>query len=243
MLQTVNLMKKYDNHTILEDINFITNPGQITGIIGPNGVGKTTLLNIVSTLLKPSEGRVLYNGQDNLDKNSIRKKIGFVSHDPLLYLDFTPIENLNFFGALYRLNLTNNDIEELLEQVDLLSSARSKIRTFSRGMMQRLAFVKAIMHNPDFIFLDEPFAGLDLKACHIIEDCILSMKSKNKTILLVLHDLELGYKICDQILVLVNGRIVDLFDTHNDSYDYFHQLYKEELVSNERNYNFNKKRS
>jgi ABC-type multidrug transport system ATPase subunit len=230
MLEGRGIKKNFGSYPALKDVTFHADPGQVTGIIGPNGAGKTTLLRILSTLLAPSDGKVFYDGKEIVDKKKMRRLIGFVSHQPLLYLDLTPLENLRLFASLSGTNATLDEIEEKLRMLNLLPFAKAPVRSLSKGMIQKLAFTKAVLHDPHFVLLDEPFAGLDLTSVEAVKASISKLKEKNRTILVVMHDLNLCFDLSDKILILSDGRISDSLDTSRVSFEQMSRLYYERIA-------------
>ena len=231
MWEVQNIKKSFGENLVLKNVSFTAETGQVTSIIGPNGAGKTTFLKIASTILKPSEGTIVYKGKNFLQDKKIRRNIGFISHEPLLYLDLTPIENLHLFASLYGLHLTSQQIRNHLARMSMFSVADKPVRSLSRGMLQKLVFFKAIMHDPHFVFLDEPFTAMDANAMQTISDYIFELKEKGKIILLVMHDLNLCYTLSDRILILSKGEITDDLDTKKMSLKELTGLYYERIAT------------
>ena len=157
--------KAYGNISALRDINLKLEKGSFLAIFGPNGAGKTTLLKILSHLIKPNSGTVKINGILLHDEDGeIRKNIGVVSHNSFLYNNLTPYENLEFYGKMYDIPDLKNRIAEVIDEVGLTARMHDPVRTFSRGMTQRLSIARVLMPNPSIIYLDEPYTGLDQHA-------------------------------------------------------------------------------
>jgi heme exporter protein A len=144
-----------------------------------------------------------------LDKEaaSLRRRIGFISHNPLLYGDLTPDENLRFFARMYDLSGAPDRINAVLGQVGLLARRRDPVRTFSRGMVQRLAIARAILHDPSIMLLDEPYTGLDLQAADMLRAVLQELAASDRTVIMTTHNLEQGLEMCDRAAILNRGRV------------------------------------
>ncbi|NTU64281.1 MAG: heme ABC exporter ATP-binding protein CcmA [Chloroflexi bacterium] len=193
----------------LRGIDLDIRPGEFVTIVGPNGAGKTTLLRILATLSRPTHGHVAIAGHA-LPKGAdeARRQIGLLSHQPLLYGDLTAEENLRFFGQMYDVPALEARLLELLDKVDLIDRRQDRARTFSRGMQQRLAIARALLHDPAVVLLDEPFTGLDPHASDRLEEMLHLLRDGQRTVVMTIHDLERGWAMCDRALVLARGKIV-----------------------------------
>jgi heme exporter protein A len=193
----------------LRGIDLDIRPGEFVTIVGPNGAGKTTLLRILATLSRPTHGHVSIAGHA-LPKGAddARRQIGLLSHQPLLYGDLTAEENLRFFGKMYDVPQLEARILELLDRVELIDRRQDRARTFSRGMQQRLAIARALLHNPAVMLLDEPFTGLDPRSSDRLEEMLHVLRDGKRTVMMTIHDLERGWAMCDRALVLARGKIV-----------------------------------
>ena len=183
MIEITGLVKQYGLNPVLRGVNLHVAAGEFVTLVGGNGAGKSTLLQIVATLLKPSGGTVQVGGWP-LPKyaDKVRPHIGLVSHQSLLYGDLTAAENLAFFARLYRLEDVNAKVDAALKMVGLWARQRDRVRTFSRGMMQRLTIARATLHNPDVLLLDEPYTGLDQDATVLLDDLLQREKENGRTI-------------------------------------------------------------
>jgi len=192
----------------LRNINLRIEKGEFLTIFGPNGAGKTTLIKIMSTLVSPTSGKVVIDGID-IKENSIevRKKIGVISHETYLYHELTAAENLRFFGRMYDTQDIEKRIDELIKQVGLNYRKNDLVRTFSRGMKQRLSIARALIHDPPILFLDEPYTGLDQHASATFDRILGGMNAHDKTRVLISHDIERGIAMCDRAIILTNGHI------------------------------------
>lgn len=226
MLKATNLTKKIGSKTILQGIDLAIPKSQFVTVFGPNGAGKSTLLKILALLMKPSTGEIIINGFDaKKDPVAISKQLGVISHQTFLYENLTARENLHFYGRMYDVPHLGDRIYEVLNQVGLEFSLNDPVRTFSRGMQQRLAIARAILHDPAVLFLDEPYTGLDPHAIQILNSVLASLNSDNRTIFMITHNFEEGLDITDRVLFLVKGRIVYDGDNKTLTRDDLKQLY------------------
>ncbi|OFW33839.1 MAG: ABC transporter, partial [Candidatus Aquicultor primus] len=209
--------------------SFELEKGGFLSLFGPNGAGKTTLVKILSTLVAPSEGTVSVAGLDPY-KNSaaIRSKIGLISHSPLLYLDLSAEENLKFYGAMYGVDNLDARIDELLEQVELDHRRYDLVRTFSKGMTQRLAIARALLHRPSVLFLDEPHTGLDPHAVDILESLLDTIR-QDHTFIMITHNIERGLALCSKAMILYNGQIAFYQNKADLDKDMFHEIYRRKV--------------
>ena len=208
MIEVEGLVKTYGLNPVLRGINLSIPAGQAVTLVGPNGAGKTTMMRIVATLLAPSSGHVSIGGWP-LPRHAqrVRPHIGLVSHQSLLYGDLTAAENLSFFGQLYGLPRNGPEIQQALRRVGLAARARDPVRTFSRGMIQRLTIARATLHHPEVLLLDEPYTGLDQDASAILDDLLQEERSTGRTILMITHNLLRGMAMADRIIILNQGNI------------------------------------
>ncbi len=192
----------------MRNINLRIEKGEFLTIFGPNGAGKTTLIKIMSTLVSPTSGKVVIDGIDIKENPiEIRKKIGVISHETYLYHELTATENLRFFGRMYGTPNIEKRIDELIKQVGLSYRKNDRVRTFSRGMKQRLSIARALIHDPPILFLDEPYTGLDQHASATFDRILGGMNAHDKTRVLISHDIERGISMCDRAIILTNGHI------------------------------------
>ena len=207
-IEAKNICRSFGRRDVLKNINFTLDKGGFLSIFGPNGAGKTTLVKILSTLLAPSSGEVHISGiKLDDDPTDIRKQIGLISHQPLLYLDLSALENLEFYGTLYGVENLKERAMDLLEQVELAHRRYDLVRTFSKGMQQRLAIARSLIHRPSILFLDEPHAGLDPHAMDILDGLIESVRSDH-TFVMVTHNLRKGLDLGSAAMIIEDGRII-----------------------------------
>ncbi|MDQ1001564.1 heme exporter protein A [Neobacillus niacini] len=218
MIEIKKLTKQADNKLILRGIDLSITQGETVAILGPNGAGKSTLLKVLATLIKPTSGHVKINGLDlKKDHIEVKKMFGYLPHSSLLYGHYTPVENLVFFGNLYGVKDAENRARNLVNEVGLSFFINEPVKNFSRGMIQRIAIARAIIHEPKIMLLDEPHTGLDQGAITILNNVVLSMKEKGCTTLMVTHDFKQAAAICDRIIIVKNGKIADDFKINNKS--------------------------
>ena len=207
-IEARKLTKAFGHQAALRGVDLAVDEGEFLTLFGPNGAGKTTLIRIISSLTRPTAGTVRVRGEE-LGKagTSLRRHIGLISHNPLLYGDLTPDENLRFFARMYDLPDAAARIDSVLDQVGLSARRRDPVRTFSRGMVQRLAIARAILHDPAIMLLDEPYTGLDLQAADMLRAVLEELAASNRTVILTTHNLEQGLEMCDRAAILNRGRM------------------------------------
>jgi heme exporter protein A len=219
LIEVVSLRKAFGRHRVLKGIDLAIEAGTSVVMFGPNGAGKTTFLRILSTLSKPTSGTVRVAGVDvKNNPEGIRQYLGLVTHAPLLYTDLSAEENLAFYARLYGIEAPAKRITELLERVGLLHRRKDLVRTFSRGMVQRMAIARALLHNPPILLLDEPDTGLDPQAAEMMTDFLREIGGSERTVIMTTHHLERGLELADRVLILNGGHIV--FDQQADAITY-----------------------
>ena len=183
-------------------------PGDSILLYGPNGAGKTTLLRVLSTLARPSEGAVLYNGADVLAHPAAAKSaIGFVSHTTFLYGELTARENLDFAGKLFGLTNLPQRRADVLDLFHLRERAETPVRELSRGYQQRVSLARAFLHDPQFLLLDEPFTGLDAASTESLAAVLQGLGEQGKALIFSTHDFEQGKAIARRLVALEGGRV------------------------------------
>ena len=201
--------------------------GELVAVVGPDGAGKTTLVRTLATLSRATSGTALVAGFDAKEEpDKVREHIGLISHNPMLYPDLTAMENLMFTAQLYGVVNAEERVRELLRAVELDHRRFDVVRTFSRGMTQRLSIARALMNDPDVVFLDEPYAGLDPHAVEIFDGLIEQLRD-GRTFIMVSHDLQKGFDVCTHALVLARGRVVSYAPKEDIDFEQFRQLYRE----------------
>jgi heme exporter protein A len=209
-LQVADVARFFGRRKALSHVSFTCEPGEIVGLLGPNGAGKSTLLNILATLLSPSKGTVRYGGGTAADDGGggFRAGIGMLGHDLFLYPELTARENLTFFGELYGLPDVPRVVAHSLEQAGLSSRADDFVSGFSRGMRQRVALERALLHGPKLILLDEPFTGLDQASTAALVARLRDRQQAGCLIVLATHDLDIADGLITKALFLIGGRPV-----------------------------------
>jgi heme exporter protein A len=203
--------------------------GECVAVLGPNGAGKSTLLRMVATLLRPEAGTLVVCGSElPAGAGRAREAIGYLGHDPLVYLDLTAAQNLELYADLYGLDDAGDRVRRALDRVGLLPRSFDAVRTFSRGMAQRLGLARALLHEPTLLLLDEPYAGLDAAGARLL-DGVLGDLGSGRGAVIVTHEVERGVSLADRVLVLRAGRAV-LSETTGEPPPAFRRRY-EELVA------------
>jgi fluoroquinolone transport system ATP-binding protein len=208
MIQVKNLNFSYpkSDQPALQDLNFEIQKGEVFGFLGPSGAGKSTTQKVLYKILQGYTGSVLIEGKDLKDWNkSYFEKIGVGFELPNHYLKLTGKENMNLFASFYRKQTI--DTSTLFKMVDLQDAMNKPIETYSKGMKTRLNFIRAIQHNPDILFLDEPTTGLDPVNAHKIKQLILNLKEEGKTVFLATHSMEVADQLCDRVSFIVDGKL------------------------------------
>ncbi len=201
--------KRFGPITALHSISLVVPEGAALALIGPNGAGKSTLLKLMSTLARPSDGRVRIRGVDTREApEEVRSDLGLISHQTLLYDDLTARENLSFYSRMYGLENPADRVGDVLQTVGLWERGDDRVRTFSRGMKQRLAIARATLHDPAILLLDEPFSGLDAAARELLSRMVLDLRQGGRTLVLVTHDQHQALALSDQYAILNRGRLV-----------------------------------
>lgn len=209
MIEVRKLVKRFGLKPVLRGLNFHAETGEFVAILGPNGAGKTTFLRILASLSRPTLGEVRVAGYRLPDQAAaVRRRLGVVSHQPLLYGDLTAEENLRFFARLYSVEPEGRRVTEVLDLVGLVPRRRDLVRTFSRGMQQRLAIGRAVLHDPEVILFDEPHTGLDQDACAMLDGVLQRVAAQGRTIVMTSHDLARIADLASRFDVLSRGVIV-----------------------------------
>lgn len=208
MIRVRKLVKRFGLKTVLRGVEFAVEEGEFVALLGPNGAGKTTFLRILASLSRPTLGEVWIAGYRLPTQAArVRSRLGVLSHQPLLYGDLTAEENLRFYGRLYGLVDLETRIAAALDLVGLSRRRRDLVRTYSRGMQQRLAIGRAVLHDPDVLLLDEPYTGLDQDACGMLDEVLVEVASAQRTVVMTSHDLTRVVDLATRFDVLSRGVI------------------------------------
>ncbi len=209
-IEVKNLTKKFGAIRALDNLSLTIEEGQSYAILGPNGAGKTTLIKVLSTILKPTSGRVTVNGHDAVKESmEARKSIGWVSHAPLLYDELTVLENLEFYAGLFD---ADADLEGIMDELGISHVKDMLVGTLSRGMKQRTAIARALLHKPRILLLDEASTGLDLKSRGLFHSLLQGLKAGGTTVVMSTHLLEEAANLCCAGVVLSQGKIAGKVD-------------------------------
>jgi len=212
LIKVEGLEKRFSKKEVLKNISFSVGKGEVVGLLGENGAGKTTLLRLLSTLLQPTRGTLHVAGFDTVkEQEQVRKKIGVLfGGETGLYQRLTARENIYYFGRLYHMpaKQIENRLMELAEYFSFVSFLDRKVGEFSRGMMQKVAIARSLIHDPEVILLDEPTTGLDVTSAHGVRKLIFDLKEQGKTVIFSSHIMEEVERLCNRVIMLHNGNIL-----------------------------------
>ncbi|MBU0476898.1 ATP-binding cassette domain-containing protein [Patescibacteria group bacterium] len=212
MIKVENLTKKFGDFVAVDNISFSVNRGEIFAFLGPNGAGKTTTIKILTTLLKPSEGKIIINGHNPVaEPDDVRRSFGIVFQDQSLDDRLTAYENMEFHGVLYKIpkDIRRSRIEQLLKFVELWERKNNLVEDFSGGMKRRLEIARGLLHHPKILFLDEPTLGLDPQTRSHIWDYVKNLnKKEGVTVFFTTHYMEEAEKTAGRVAIIDNGKIV-----------------------------------
>jgi len=208
LIRCEHVEKRFGHKRVLRDVSFTVAAGEVLSLLGANGSGKTTLLRIISALDRPDEGEV-WLGPVPLSSAAaeIRRYVGVVAHAPLLYDRLTGSENLNFYARLYDLEKPQKRIEQILRTLDLWRWRDDAVRTYSRGMAQRLAIARALLHDPPVVVLDEPDTGLDRESIELLTELVAQLRSRSRAVVTTTHSIERAQEWGDRVLELRSGHL------------------------------------
>ena len=213
MLEVKNLTKKFKDKVAVDNVSFKVEPGEIVALLGENGAGKTTTLRMISTMLKISEGQAMVNGYDvSKEPDKVRKEIGILFGGEVgIYDRLTARENIEYFAELNGIpkQETKERISKLSKELGMDEYIDKRVGKFSRGMKQKVSIARSIVHEPNVMLFDEPSTGLDVTAARTIQDFILDCKAQGKTIVFSSHSMREVEKLCDRIVIINKGKIVD----------------------------------
>lgn len=213
MLEVKELSKKFKDNVVVDRLSFKVNKGEIVGLLGENGAGKTTTLRMISTMLKITSGEVKVNDYDaSMEPEKVRREIGILfGGDIGLYDRLTGRENIRYFANLFGINdhEANKRIDELSKDFGMEDYIDKKVGKFSRGMKQKVSISRSIVHNPSVMLFDEPSTGLDVRATRVVHQFIKKCKEENKTILFSSHSMAEVEKLCDRVIIIHKGKLVE----------------------------------
>ncbi len=211
MLELRNLTKRFRGSTAVDRVNFAIRPGEITGYLGPNGSGKSTTVKMLTGLLEPSEGQILFHGQDvRVDFAGFRRRLGYVPEEPNLYGYLTGLEYLQLAGGLRGMasETVTKKACELLDLLGLHDASWVPISAYSKGMKQRVLIAAALLHDPEVLIFDEAQSGLDVANSLLFRHILSELAARGKSVLYISHVLELVEKACEHVVIIYKGRIV-----------------------------------
>ena len=211
MLEAVNLTKSFIGIPAVDGVSFTIRPGEVLGYLGPNGAGKSTTVKMLTGLLEPTSGRVLFHGEDiRRDMKAFQRRLGYVPEEPHLYPHLSGREYLQLAGRLrgIKRRVLEPKMDELLRLVGLWDDRHASLASYSKGMRQKILLLAALIHDPELLILDEPFSGLDVNAAMILRSLLHSLAARQKLILYSSHVLEVVEKVADSVLILRKGRVV-----------------------------------
>ena len=209
MIKTENLEKKFGNMTAVQSLNLDIQEGEVFGFLGPNGAGKTTTVRLLSGLIAPTRGTAIVNGYKiGVENHKIRSTVGVLTETPGLYENLTADQNLRIFAKLYDVKDISGQVEKYLKMLGLWERKFDTVGTFSKGMRQKLAIARALIHEPRTLFFDEPTAGLDPEAAHKLRSFIADLRKGGRTIFLCTHNLDEADRLCDRIGVFKTHLLV-----------------------------------
>jgi ABC-2 type transport system ATP-binding protein len=209
MITTQNLSKKFDNNLAVDDLNLEVSEGEVFGFLGPNGAGKTTTVRMLTSLIGPTSGSALVNGyQIGKQDTEIRRSVGILTEAPGMYDNLSAEFNLEIYANLYEVKDPKGQVEKYLRMLGLWDRRQDEAGTFSKGMKQKLAIARALLHEPRILFLDEPTAALDPEASHLVHDFISELRKEGRTIFLCTHNLDEADRLCDRVGVFKTHLLV-----------------------------------
>ncbi len=221
-----HVSKIFGSRRAVDDLSLSIPHGAFLSIFGPNGAGKTTLLRMLATLSRPSEGRIVLGGIDIKEHpEQAREHVGLISHRSMLYDDLTAYENLMIAARLYGVENPDARVRKLLDAVELSHRSMDVVRTFSRGMTQRISIARALVADPDLVLLDEPYSGLDPHAVDVFDQIIATVR-EGRTFVMVSHDMDKGLAACSHVLVMARGRKAAFAKKEEIDFDAFSAFYK-----------------
>jgi len=211
MLELRRVSKSFSGIPAVQDVSFTAQPGEVTGYLGPNGSGKSTTMKMITGLIEPTDGQILFQGQRiQSDPIGFKQRMGYVPEEPHLYAHLTGLEYLTMVGQLRSLpdKQTAERIDGLLRLFSLHGDRHLPISSYSKGMRQKILLSAALMHNPELVLLDEPFSGLDVGSALVMRSLIQELAARGKVVLFSSHELETVERVCSHVVILHRGKLV-----------------------------------
>jgi len=227
LIDARGVVRSFGGRRAVDGVDLCVRPGERVAVVGPNGAGKTTLLRILATLLRPEAGTLMVAGAA-IPKQSqaAREHIGYLGHDPMVYLDLTAQQNLELFCDLYGVEDARDRVAAALARVGLVARTHDPVRTFSRGMAQRLGIARLTLHDPRLLLLDEPYTGLDTQGTRILDELLAGLGDR-EAVVVVTHELDRALDLAGEILVMRTGRVAAHVGTAGVALDRFRVDYQE----------------
>ncbi|RUS56976.1 ABC transporter ATP-binding protein [Kurthia sp. 3B1D] len=213
MLRVEKLTKNYGKKQVLNSVDLTVYEGEVFGFLGRNGAGKSTFINILTGLAQPTSGSVTFFNNEQLS-NDVKKRIGVLPDYSMFYNHLNAIEHLRYFAEISGKKVSKAEAQAILTKVGLKDDSRTKVGKYSFGMKKKLGFAQAVVHDPDFIFLDEPTSGVDAESAIVLQDFIRALQKQGKTIFLTSHNLSEIEKLCSRIAILKDGIITKIGTIH-----------------------------
>lgn len=211
MIEAINLTKRFADFTAVDRLNLRVAEGEVLALLGPNGAGKTTTIRMLGSILKPTEGRATVAGFDTVSQaRAVRRNIGLLTEFPGLYSRMRGLEYLDFFGELQGLpaGVRQAQAQKLLKKFELWDARNKLLGEYSKGMKQKLTLVRAMLHDPQILFLDEPTSNMDPQSAKLVRDSILALRAENRTIIICTHNLAEAEQLADRIAIIRRGQII-----------------------------------
>ena len=211
MILTEDLSKKFDDFTAVDSVDLNVKAGEVLALLGPNGAGKTTTIRMLTSVLRPTCGKALIAGYDVVrEADQVRYSVGVLTENHGLYNRMPAVEYLDFFGQLYGMptDLRKDRIDELLRRFGLAEACQKRIGEYSKGMRQKLALARAMLHNPPVLLLDEPTSAMDPESARLVRNAIKDLRSAERAIIICTHNLAEAEKLADQIAIIRRGKII-----------------------------------
>ena len=208
MLEFKNVTKQFETVTAVDNVSFKLDDGKVLGIVGRNGAGKSTIFRMILNLIKPTDGEIYYNGE--IIDSKVLDRFGYLPEEGSILPQFTVIDICEYYGALKLMNRDEilSSLTKWLKEFNIEDYISTKVKKLSKGNRQKIQFIISILHNPDFIILDEPFSGLDPVSVEELEKAILKLKAEGKTIIFSSHVMSHVENICDDILMINHGKVL-----------------------------------
>jgi ABC-2 type transport system ATP-binding protein len=211
MIESKNLTKVFDNFTAVSDLSLTVQEGELLALLGPNGAGKTTTVRMLSAILRPTQGRARINGFDVIEQpDQVRRSIGMLTEQPGLYDRMSGLEYLQFYGRLYQMpdQVIQQRAVELLDRFAMPNTGHRRLGQYSKGMKQKVGLIRAMLHDPAVLLLDEPTSAMDPHSAKLVRDAITELRADRRAIILCTHNLAEAESLADRIAIINHGRIV-----------------------------------